>query len=82
MLIAAAILCFTGIQFLNIIELDGTMQLSQSDDVFSDPIYFRDGVPVGTTVETTAHVSMQDWAISHKLHVQTLSPLRELWFWR
>ena len=37
------------------------MQLSQprdsDSDVFSDPIYFRDGVPVGTLVETVAHVS-------------------------
>ena len=33
------------------------MQLSQLNDVFSDPIYFRDGIPVGTSVETTAYVS-------------------------
>ena len=46
-----------GLQFLNIINLDGTMQLSQLDDTFSDPIYFRDGIPVGISVETTAYVS-------------------------
>ncbi len=51
------LLLFKGLQFLNIINLDGTMQLSQSDDVFSDPIYIRDGIPVGTTAETTAYVS-------------------------
>ena len=50
-------LLLLGLQFLNIIDLDGTMQLSQLGDVFSDPIYFRDGIPVGTSVETTAYVS-------------------------
>jgi hypothetical protein len=50
-----------GLQFLNIIDLDGTMQLtSQSDDEFSEPIYARDGIPVGTSVETVAYVS-QYW---------------------
>ena len=41
-------------------DLNGTMQLSQSleSDVFSDPIYFRDGIPVGTSVVTAAHVSI------------------------
>ena len=33
------------------------MQLSQLNDAFSDPIYSRDGIPVGTSVETTAYVS-------------------------
>ena len=28
-----------------------------SSDVFSNPIYFRDGFPVGTRTETVAHVS-------------------------
>ena len=39
-------------------DLDGTMQLeSQSDDEFSDPIYARDGIPIGTSLETVAYVS-------------------------
>ena len=46
-----------GLQFLDIMDLNGTMQLSQADDIFSDPIYARDGIPVGTSVETTAYVS-------------------------
>ena len=34
------------------------MQLtSLSDDEFSDPIYARNGIPVGTSVETVAYVS-------------------------
>ena len=34
------------------------MQLSGSDvDMFSGPIYVRDGIPVGTSLETNAHVS-------------------------
>ena len=28
-----------------------------SSDGFSDPIYFRDGIPIGTRIETVAHVS-------------------------
>jgi hypothetical protein len=42
------------------------MQLSQSDffNAFSDPIYIRDGIPVGTTVETTAYVSKIGCGIS------------------
>ena len=53
------LLYFIGLQFLNIMDLDGTMQLSQSDesDVFSDPIYIRDGIPIGTILETDAYVS-------------------------
>ena len=39
-------------------DLDGTMQLtSQSVDDFSEPIYARDGIPIGTTLETVAYVS-------------------------
>ena len=48
----------TGLRFLNIVDLDGTMQLtSQSVDDFSEPIYARDGIPIGTTLETVAYVS-------------------------
>ena len=39
-------------------DLDGTMQLTtQSENDFSDPSYARDGIPVGTTLETVAYVS-------------------------
>ena len=46
-----------GLQFLDIIGLSGTVQLSESEvDFFSDPIYVRDGIPVGVSLETAVHV--------------------------
>ena len=52
-------------------DLNGTMQLSQSleSDVFSDPIYFRDGTPIGTSVVTAAHVSIFFLAFQQLVHV-------------
>ena len=39
-------------------DMNGTVQLtSQLEDEFSDPIYARDGIPIGTSLETVAYVS-------------------------
>ena len=66
-------LCASGLQFLDIVGLEGTERVEPQDaDVFSKPIYFRDGIPVGIDTQTESYVSN---VLANNVHASLLLAL-------